>query len=107
MSVGAGPGSLDVAREAAGRGDWIIRSGHFAERHGLIIIVALGESLLDREQRGGVLMTVDLFPVRTVAERTATSWSRRRTGSSIARSTGPSTSARSRRPSRRVPVSAG
>lgn len=38
-------------------------------------IVALGESLLDREQRGGVLMTVDLFPVRTVAERTATSWS--------------------------------
>jgi hypothetical protein len=37
-------------------------------------IVALGESLLDREQRGGVLMTVDLFPVRAVAERTATSW---------------------------------
>jgi low temperature requirement protein LtrA len=28
---------------AAGRGDWIIRSGHFAERHGLIVIIALGE----------------------------------------------------------------
>jgi hypothetical protein len=30
-------------------------------------IVALGESMLDREQRGGVLMTVDLYPVRDVA----------------------------------------
>jgi hypothetical protein len=30
-------------------------------------IVALGESMLDREQRGGVLMTIDVFPVRTVA----------------------------------------
>ena len=30
-------------------------------------IVALGESMLDREQRGGVLMTVDLFPIRDVA----------------------------------------
>ena len=28
---------------AAGRGDWIIRSGHFAERHALIMIIALGE----------------------------------------------------------------
>ena len=36
-------------------------------------IVALGESMLDREQRGGVLMTVDLFPVRTVAARASTS----------------------------------
>ena len=32
-------------------------------------IVALGESMIDREQRGGVLMTVDLFPVRAVAGR--------------------------------------
>ena len=32
-------------------------------------IVALGESILDREQRGGVLMTVDVFPVRAIAER--------------------------------------
>lgn len=29
--------------------------------------------MLDREQRGGVLMTIDVFPVRAVAERTATS----------------------------------
>ena len=35
-------------------------------------VVALGESMLDREQRGGVLMTIDMFPVRAVAERTAT-----------------------------------
>lgn len=35
-------------------------------------IVALGESMLDREQRGGVLMTVDLFPVRAIAARTGT-----------------------------------
>ncbi len=35
-------------------------------------IVALGESMLDREQRGGVLMTIDLVPVRTIAGRAAT-----------------------------------
>jgi hypothetical protein len=34
--------------------------------------VALGESLLDREQRSGVLMTIDVFPVRAVAERAST-----------------------------------
>jgi hypothetical protein len=32
-------------------------------------VVALGESMLDREERGGVLMTIDMFPVRAVAER--------------------------------------
>ncbi len=37
-------------------------------------IVALGESMLDRDQRGGVLMTIDLFPVRAVAGGAATSW---------------------------------
>jgi hypothetical protein len=36
-------------------------------------IVALGESMLDGEQRGGVLMTVDLFPVRAIARRMSTS----------------------------------
>jgi hypothetical protein len=35
-------------------------------------VVALGESLVDREERGGVLMTVDLSPVRTIADRAAT-----------------------------------
>ena len=34
-------------------------------------IVALGESMLDREQRDGVLMTIDLFPVRAVASRSS------------------------------------
>ncbi len=31
---------------AAGSGDWIVRSGHFSERHGLIVIVALGEVIV-------------------------------------------------------------
>ena len=30
----------------AGRGEWIIRTGHFAERHGLIVIIALGEVIV-------------------------------------------------------------
>lgn len=30
----------------AGRGAWVVRSGHFAERHGLIIIIALGEVIV-------------------------------------------------------------
>jgi low temperature requirement protein LtrA len=30
----------------AGGADWILRAGHFAERHGLIIIVALGEVIV-------------------------------------------------------------
>lgn len=30
----------------AGEGDWVVRPGHFAERHGLIIIVALGEVIV-------------------------------------------------------------
>ena len=39
---------LDVAAAAvAGRhGDWKLHAGHFAERHGLIVIIALGESLI-------------------------------------------------------------
>lgn len=31
---------------AAGNSEWILRSGHFAERHGLIIIIALGEVIV-------------------------------------------------------------
>lgn len=30
----------------AGRREWIIRTGHFAERHGLIVIIALGEVIV-------------------------------------------------------------
>jgi hypothetical protein len=36
-------------------------------------IVALGESMLDRERRGGVLMTIDVSPARSVAARAFTS----------------------------------
>ncbi len=35
-----------VGTVRAGKGDWIIRPGHFAERHGLIFIVALGEVIV-------------------------------------------------------------
>lgn len=34
--------------------------------------VALGESILDRGQRGGVLMTIDLFPIRRIAAGSGT-----------------------------------
>ena len=39
---------LDVtaATIAGSRGEWGLHAGHFAERHGLIIIIALGESLI-------------------------------------------------------------
>lgn len=30
----------------AGSGDWLVRPGHFAERHGLIVIIALGEMVV-------------------------------------------------------------
>jgi hypothetical protein len=39
-------------------------------------VVALGESMLDREERSGVLMTVDLFSIRAVANRASTSIAR-------------------------------
>ena len=35
-------------------------------------VMALGESMVDREERAGVLMTVDLFRVRIIAERAST-----------------------------------
>ena len=35
-------------------------------------VMALGESMVDREERSGVLMTVDLFRVRAIAERAST-----------------------------------
>ena len=34
------------AANSGASGDWTINTGHFAERHGLIVIVALGESLI-------------------------------------------------------------
>jgi low temperature requirement protein LtrA len=41
-----GIGIFVIATIRAGSGRWIIRAGHFAERHGLIIIVALGEVIV-------------------------------------------------------------
>lgn len=35
-----------VSASTAGRGVWVLEPGHFAERHGLIVIIALGESLI-------------------------------------------------------------
>ena len=35
-----------VGMATAGRNEWVIRPGHFAERHGLIIIIALGEVIV-------------------------------------------------------------
>jgi low temperature requirement protein LtrA len=35
-----------AAMVAAGRGEWLIRTGHMAERHGLIVIIALGEVIV-------------------------------------------------------------
>jgi low temperature requirement protein LtrA len=35
-----------VAARAAERGDWQINAGHFAERYGLLVIIALGESIV-------------------------------------------------------------
>jgi hypothetical protein len=32
-------------------------------------VVVLGESMLDREARGGVLITIDMFPVRAIEEQ--------------------------------------
>jgi low temperature requirement protein LtrA len=39
-------GVVVAAMIAAGSGEWIVRSGHFAERHGLIVIIALGEVIV-------------------------------------------------------------
>lgn len=37
-------------------------------------MMALGTSMLDREQRGGVLMTLDLFPIQAISEDAAIAW---------------------------------
>ena len=38
---------LDYAAPLPGRGEgWVVSPGHFAERHGLIVIIALGESIV-------------------------------------------------------------
>lgn len=64
---GAARGSSCTEPLLAGR-DLMLRLMERAPVHGERF-VALGESLLDREQRSGVLMTIDVSPVRTVAGR--------------------------------------
>lgn len=44
--IGAVVADLVAAGLAANRGAWNLHGGHFAERHGLIVIIALGESLI-------------------------------------------------------------
>lgn len=39
-------GMVVTAMILAGRGEWLVRSGHMAERHGLVIIIALGEVIV-------------------------------------------------------------
>lgn len=41
-----GVGVVVLAMVIAGRGEWVIRTGHFAERHALITIIALGEVIV-------------------------------------------------------------
>jgi low temperature requirement protein LtrA len=57
-----GLGSILFGTIMAGSSDWIVRIGHFAERHGLILIIALGEvlvaigiALVDSLEEGGAL----------------------------------------------------
>lgn len=65
---------LDVgaALQAATTGEWRLFSGHFAERHGLFVIIALGESLIaagvgasEQPLTGGVLAVAAAAVVAT------------------------------------------
>ena len=65
-----------LAARAAGQGDWQIKAGHFAERYGLLVIIALGESIVAigagiSSSRVGLTLGVTLI-VATVA--TALLW---------------------------------
>ena len=42
----AATGVMIIAMAVSGRNEWIVRTGHFAERHGLIVIIALGEIIV-------------------------------------------------------------
>lgn len=61
---------LDVfaALRAATQGEWRLFSGHFAERHGLFVIIALGESLIAAGvTAGGQPRTAELLGVTVIA----------------------------------------
>lgn len=42
----AGIGIIGLGTLVAAKGEWVVRVGHFAERHGLILIIALGEIIV-------------------------------------------------------------
>lgn len=67
---GGGEGPACTEPLVAGR-DLMLRLMDRTPAHGARI-VALGESMLDREQRSGVLMTVDVFPIRAIAAQAFT-----------------------------------
>jgi len=56
----------------AGRGTWILEPGHFAERHGLIVIIALGESLIAAGVASAGLERDMMFVVTTAGAVVAT-----------------------------------
>ncbi len=70
-----------VAGIQSGGGQWTMRAGHFAERHGLIIIVALGEvivaigkPLVDSLQEGGDVPTTSAIALTSAGVFAAALW---------------------------------
>lgn len=56
-----------AATQFAQHGDWALKAGHFAERHGLIVIIALGESIIavgvassEAERTAGLVIAIGL-----------------------------------------------
>ncbi|MFZ0014219.1 MAG: low temperature requirement protein A [Acidimicrobiia bacterium] len=61
-----------LAAGFAGRGVWQLEPGHFAERHGLIVIIALGESLIAAGVASSEVERGLLFAVTTAGAVIAT-----------------------------------
>jgi low temperature requirement protein LtrA len=61
-----------ISASRAGRRVWVLEEGHFSERHGLIVIIALGESLIAAGVASGNVERGGLFAVTTVAAVIAT-----------------------------------
>lgn len=61
-----------VSAVRAGRGVWVLEPGHFAERHGLIVIIALGESLIAAGVASSEVERGAIFAVTTAGAVIAT-----------------------------------
>ncbi len=61
-----------VTVAVAGRQTWVLEAGHFAERHGLIVIIALGESLIAAGNATGELARDMAFAITTIGAVVAT-----------------------------------